>query len=44
MNFNGPARHNTWRNTSGSRSLVECFTRVDANTLLYRFTVTDPDT
>ena len=35
-----PCRGNTGRN----RTLVERFTRVDAETLLYEFTVTDPDT
>ena len=44
VNFNDPERHNTWRNTSGNRTLVERFTRADANTLIYQFTVTDPDT
>ena len=43
-NFHGDDLHTTWRNTSGNRTLVERFTRVDADTLLYEFTVTDPDT
>ena len=42
--FNDDRTHTTWRNTSRNRTLVERFTRVDADTLLYRFTVTDPDT
>ena len=33
-----------WRNTTESMQLVERLTRVDAGTLLYEFTVTDPDT
>ena len=44
MNFNDDRTHTTWRNTGRNRTLVERFTRVDADTLLYRFTVTDPDT
>ena len=44
VNFNDDRTHTTWRNTSRSRTLVERFTRADADTLLYQFTVTDPDT
>ena len=33
-----------WRNTTSSAHLVERFTRVDADTLVYEFTVTDPET
>ncbi len=33
-----------WRRTSENMTLVERFTRVDAETLEYRFTVTDPAT
>ena len=33
-----------WRGTSENMTLVERFTRVDTNTLEYRFTVTDPAT
>ncbi len=44
VDFNDDRTHTTWRNTSRNRTLVERFTRVDGDTLLYRFTVTDPDT
>ena len=44
MDFNDDRTHTTWRNTSRNRTLVERFTRVDIDTLLYEFTVTDPDT
>ena len=44
VNFNDDRTHTTWRNTGRNRTLVERFTRVDADTLLYEFTVTDPDT
>ena len=44
VNFNDDRTHITWRNTGRNRTLVERFTRVDAETLLYEFTVTDPDT
>ena len=37
------ARHN-WRGTTPERHLIERFTRVDEDTLLYEFTVTDPGT
>ncbi len=40
-NFNDERR---WRNTSASMRLVERFTRVDADTLEYEYTVTDPET
>ena len=33
-----------WRNTTESARLVERLTRVDADTLVYTFTVTDPET
>ena len=33
-----------WRGTTSSARLVERFTRVDADTLEYQFTVTDPET
>ena len=33
-----------WRGSTENMKLVERFTRVDADTLLYAFTVTDPDT
>jgi hypothetical protein len=33
-----------WRGTTESMRLVERLTRVDAETLLYEFTVTDPET
>ncbi len=33
-----------WRNTTNSAHLVERISRVDAETLLYVFTVTDPET
>ena len=33
-----------WRNSSHQMRLVERFTRVDADTLEYEFTITDPDT
>ena len=33
-----------WRNTTPSLTLVERFTRVDADTLEYEYTVSDPDT
>ncbi len=37
------ARHD-WRGTTPGRHLIERFTRVDEDTLLYEFTVTDPGT
>ena len=43
-NFIDDTVHNTWRSTSTNMKLVERFTRVDANTLMYEFTVNDPDT
>ena len=33
-----------WRNTTNSAHAVERITRIDADTLLYAFTVTDPET
>jgi len=42
--FNDDRTHITWRNTSRNRTLVELFTRVDVDTMLYEFTVTDPGT
>src|SRR5262245_21566436 len=33
-----------WRGTSGNMKLTERLTRVDANTLEYKYTVNDPDT
>ena len=40
-NFNVERR---WRNSTGSVKLVERFTRVNADTLQYEYTVTDPET
>ena len=40
-NFDAKRR---WRNTTESMHLVERLTRVDADMLLYEFTVTDPET
>jgi len=40
-NFNTDRR---WRNTMPSLTLVERFTRIDADTLEYEYTVTDPET
>ena len=40
-NFNKERR---WRGSTENMTLVERFTRVDVDTLLYAFTVTDPDT
>ncbi len=40
-NFNDQRR---WRGSSANMKLVERFTRVDADTLEYEFTVTDPET
>ena len=34
----------SWRGTTSDRHLIERFTRVDADTLLYEFTITDPGT
>ena len=33
-----------WRNTTNNAHVIERITRVDADTLLYAFTVTDPET
>ena len=41
QNFDAKRR---WRGTTGSMHLVERLTRVDADTLVYEFTVTDPET
>ena len=38
------AEKRRWRGTTEGMHLVERLTRVDANTLVYEFTVTDPDT
>ncbi|MDP6582210.1 MAG: hypothetical protein QF681_16275, partial [Vicinamibacterales bacterium] len=40
-NFNTDRR---WRNTTPRLTLVERFTRIDADTLEYEYTVTDPET
>ena len=40
-NFNDERR---WRGSTENMKLVERFARVDAGTLLYEFTVTDPET
>jgi len=40
-NFNDDRR---WRGASKNMKLIERFTRVDANTLEYRYTVIDPET
>ena len=40
-NFNDERR---WRNSTKNLTLVERFTRVDADTLEYEYTVTDPET
>ena len=40
-NFNTDRR---WRNTTPGLTLVERFTRIDADTLEYEYTVTDPET
>ncbi len=40
-NFNTDRR---WRNTTPDLTLVERFTRIDADTLEYEYTVTDPET
>ena len=37
------AKH-SWRGTTPDRHLIERFTRVDEDTLLYEFTITDPGT
>ena len=43
-NFNDHERHFNWRGSSTNMKLVERFRRVDADTLSYEFTVTDPET
>ena len=43
-NFNDHDVYRTWRGSSKDMSLVERFTRVDADTLVYEFTVRDPAT
>jgi hypothetical protein len=43
-NFTDEARGSTFRDATKNMVLVERFRRVDANTIDYQFTVTDPDT
>ena len=43
-NFNDHESHITWRGSSKNMRLEERFTRVDSGTLLYTFTVSDPET
>ena len=43
-NFNDHERYFNWRGSSTNMKLVERFRRVDADTLSYEFTVTDPET
>tara|TARA_B100000686_G_scaffold200251_1_gene207148 strand:- start:874 stop:1848 length:975 start_codon:yes stop_codon:yes gene_type:complete len=43
-NFNDHDLHFNWRGSSTNMKLVERFRRVDADTLSYEFTVTDPET
>ena len=43
-NFNDHNVYNTWRGSTKNMKLVERFTRVDADTLLYEFTVNDLET
>ena len=43
-NFTDEARGSTFREATEDMILVERFTRVDADTIDYRFTITDPDT
>ena len=43
-NFNDHNLYSTWRGSSEDMKLVERFTRVDAETLLYEFTVSDSAT
>ena len=44
VNFNDHNLYNTWRGSSQNMRLLERLTRVDADTLEYRFTVIDPET
>jgi len=44
MNFQDHDAYSTWRGSSTDMKLVERFTRLDASTLMYEFTVTDPAT
>ena len=43
-NFQDHDAYSTWRGSSTDMKLVERFTRLDADTLLYEFTVSDPST
>ena len=43
-NFNDHDNQRRWRGASENMTLVERLTRVDADTLEYQFTVTDPET
>ena len=44
VNFQNHDAYSTWRGSSTDMKLVERFTRLDADTLLYEFTVSDPST
>ena len=44
VNFQDHDAYSTWRGSSEDMKLVERFTRLDTDTLLYEFTVTDPAT
>ena len=44
VNFQNHDAYSTWRGSSTDMKLVERFTRRDADTLLYEFTVSDPST
>ena len=44
VNFPDHDAYSTWRGSSTDMKLVERFTRLDADTLMYEFTVTDPAT
>ena len=43
-NFHDHDAYSTWRGSSEDMKLEERFTRLDAGTLIYEFTVTDPGT
>ena len=43
-NFNDHTLYFNWRGSSANMKLIERFRRVDAETLSYEFTVTDPET